>query len=313
MIPTRLSIYRSGLEPSLDQLIEFLESRLKSDLHGLNVEAISSRKKTPASIQQKLQTGKVKEVGDLRDLAGLTVVLLFRHEIPEAIDILKKTDLQIDDPGPDEVPPSDFRYREPKLFIRPPRSYLERNPHLTVQECEVQFTTALQHALDKATHDFDYKGRSYSWGNFRLVAQMRGILEMVDRTIDGIESLEITEDPTVTTPQRMVAAAELLPVLESHFRDSMPDDRRRFAETVLNWITAAGLSTPELNLALTQSADLLAARSIDATSATLGAILRVSSEALLSNFEGRFLVSDELGTLCSEADAIPIDRRVGGL
>lgn len=310
MISISIATYRSNIEPSLDKLLDFMEARLKSDLHALNVEGITSRKKSMASIQQKLQAGKVSSVADLRDVAGVTVVLLYRHEINEAITLLKKTDLQIDDPGPVEVEPSNFRYREPKLFVRPPAAYLERN-ELAVQECEVQFTTALQHALDKATHDFDYKGRSYSWSNFRLVAQMRGILELVDRTIDGIEVVSLADDPTVKTPQEMSDATALLPVLESHFAQSMPDDRRRFAETVLGWTRAAGITAADLDELLRTSSDLVSARSLDATSATLGSILRAHAGTLVEGFSGHLLITSELETLCDEAAAVPVDRRVG--
>lgn len=312
MISTSVSTYRSTIEPSLDRLIDFLEARLKSDLHGLNVEGMTSRKKSMESIQQKLQAGKVASIANLRDLAGMTVVLLYRHEIPEAIDLLKQTDLQIDDPGPIQVEPSNFRYHEPKLYVRPPRAYLERH-EMAVQECEVQFTTALQHTLDKATHDFDYKGRKYSWSNFRLVAQLRGILEMVDRTIDGIESLDLADDPTVKTPQQMIDATKLLPILESHFADSMPEDRRRFAETVLGWMTAVDITADELDVHLHTHSDLVSARSLDPTSATLGSVLRGHATTLIERFGGYFLITSELETLCSEAAEVPDSRRVGGL
>jgi ppGpp synthetase/RelA/SpoT-type nucleotidyltranferase len=309
MISTSVSTFRSTIEPSLDELIDFVQSRLKSDLHAVNIEAITSRKKSMASIQQKLQTGKVSAITDLRDLAGLTVVVLYRHEIPEAIDLLKGTDLQIEDPGPIEVQPSNFRYHEPKLFVRPPVSYLERH-ELAVDVCEVQFTTALQHALDKATHDYDYKGKSYSWSNFRLVAQLRGILEMVDRTIDDIDSVDLADDPTVRTPQSMSDAGALLPVLTSYFGEGMPEDRRRFAETVLEWLVSVGSSAADLDGYLGGHPDLVTARSLDPTSATLGTILRERAGELIDNFGGYFLVTSELETLCDETSAIPNERRV---
>lgn len=312
MISTSVSTYRSTIEPSLDELIDFLKTRLKSDLHGLNIEGITSRKKSMESIQQKLQAGKVASIADLRDLAGVTVVLLYRHEIPAAIELIKKTDLQIEDPGPIQVEPSNFRYHEPKLFIRPPSSYLERH-EMAVEECEVQFTTALQHTLDKATHDFDYKGRKYSWNNFRLVAQLRGILEMVDRTIDGIESIDLADDPTIKTPQQMTEATALLPILSSHFGESMPEDRRRFAETVLGWVSAAGITASDLDKLLHAHSDLVTARSLDPTSATLGSILRCHASTLIGGFRGYFLITSELETLCLEAAKVPYSRRVGGL
>ncbi len=303
MISARVSVWRSSIEQDLDSLLSFLTVRIRSELQGLHVEAITYRKKSASSIQQKLQSGKVKSIHDIRDLAGMTVVLLYRSEISHAIDILKQTDLEIDDPGPMEVAPSDFKYHEPKVFIRPPHGFLSRNT-LKVDECEVQFTTALQHALDAATHDFDYKGRSYSWNNFRLVARMRGVLEMIDRTIDNIDSSSLLPDATVKAPEEILSAEKLLRALESHFAGYLPDDRRRLADTVLGWLTASGLGVEELDSALSTNADLVSAKSIDATSATLGALLREHPD-LLSSYTGHVYVSSELRTLCDAVSELP--------
>lgn len=309
MISAAVTIYRAGIEQSLDKLIDFLRARLSSDLHELNVEALTHRKKSGESIQQKLQMGKLADVRQLRDLAGITIVLLYRSEIPRAIEILKASDLQIDDPGSIEVEPANFRYHEPKLFIRPPQAYLDRND-LAVDVCEVQFTTALQHALDKATHDFDYKGRKYSWSNFRLVAQMRGILEMVDRTIDGIEDVDLASDPTASPPNEMLAVQELIASLASVFAEAMPSDHRRFAETVWAWARACELTVQQLIDCVAQHEDLVHANSIDPTSAVLGALLRDHGEHLVANYVGRFFVPNELEVLCDEIKIVPRDRRV---
>ncbi|MCM3695199.1 hypothetical protein [Microbacterium oleivorans] len=311
MIPAKVTIWRANLEQDLDTLREVIEPKLRAALQGLNVEAVTFRKKQAKSIHQKLQSGKIVEANGIRDLLGFTVVVLYRHEIPSAIELLKASELAVDDPGPIEVGPSDFRYHEPKVFVRPPAAYLERHP-LLVQECEVQFTTVLQHALDVATHDFDYKGRNYSWSNFRLVAQMRGILEMIDRTIDDIDAIVLPEDLTVATPQPMLEAGSVLEVLEAHFAEKLPEDRRRLADTVVGWLHAAELSSDDLNDALTTNTDLVAARSLDPTSAVLGVILRRAPQ-MVHSYPGRFFISDELRTLCVEAEQVPAERLVGGI
>ncbi|MGB3731688.1 hypothetical protein [Microbacterium sp.] len=308
MIPAKITIWRANREQDLDKLRDAVEARLRSTLNELNVKAVTFRKKQAASIHQKVQTGKIASPSDIRDLLGFTVVLLYRHEIPLAIELLKSSELQVDDPGPIEVSPSDFRYHEPKVFVRPPASYLERHP-LLVTECEVQFTTVLQHALDAATHDFDYKGRNYSWGNFRLVAQMRGILEMVDRTIDDIDAADMPADATVATPARMLEATDILLVLQEHFPEKLPDDRRRLTDTVADWMRAANMDLSALNTALTNHADLVRAASLDATSAVLGAVLR-EAPSLAETYTGLLFVSEELRSLCEEAENLPSERRV---
>ncbi|APZ35458.1 hypothetical protein BOH66_15330 [Microbacterium aurum] len=311
MIPAKVTIWRANLEQDLDTLREVIEPKLRAALQGLNVEGITFRKKQAKSIHQKLQTGKISSADGIRDLLGFTVVVLYRHEIPAAIELLKSSELNVDDPGPIEVSPSDFRYHEPKIFVRPPSGYLERHP-LLVQECEVQFTTVLQHALDVATHDFDYKGRNYSWSNFRLVAQLRGILEMIDRTIDDIDSVALPDDRTVATPQPMIEAGSVLEVLENHFESRLPEDRRRLADTIHGWLRAGGLSSDDLNDALTTNPDLVGANSLDPTSAVLGVILRRAPH-MVQSYSGRFFISDELRTLCTEADGVPPERLVEGI
>ena len=312
MIPSSIRTYRAGLEQSLDSVLKFMETRLKSDLMSINVESVSGRKKSAESIQQKLQAGRFASASEVRDLVGITVVVLFRREIPEALQLARDSGLVVEDPGLSKVPPSDFRYREPKLYMRPPDTYLRTLPEAADLVCEVQFTTALQHALDKATHDFDYKGSVYSWQNFRLVAQMRGILEMVDRSIDNLDAVDSSPDPTVSAPEEMDRAIEVLAVLEEIFSDRLPADRRRFADTVSKWISAAEMEVADLGPLLLENSDLLNAASLDPTSVVLGAMLRTSAP-LVENFDGYFLISNELDTLCVEAERVPSSRRVSGL
>lgn len=311
MISAGLQAYRGSIEPDLDALIGFFEPFLESQLHGLNIEAISHRKKSALSIQQKLQVGKVSNVNDLKDLVGMTVVVLYRHEIPEAMKLVKDSALRVEDPGLNQLRATDFRYREPKLYVRPPESFMSRHPDMKIDICEMQFTTALQHALDKATHDFDYKGSNYSWENFRLVAQMRGMLEMIDRSIDDIGNANVAPDVTAAPPDEMLQVAAVIDVLNHHFADRMPTDRRRMGETVLRWIEASSLESASLDDVLSQNSDLLQLASIDPTSATLGALLRTSPD-LVDQYKGSFLVTNELATFCAEAEAVPAERRVTG-
>lgn len=311
MVPASLMTRVAQLGPLLERVLDFLHKRLEADLSDVNVVNITGRLKTEASIFQKLQTGKYDDLSDLTDLVALTIVVLYRKDIQGALDIVKGSGLVVIGEPARAIEATDFRYREPKLFVTPPIDYLDRNPDLQGIVAEVQFTTAIQHALDMTTHDFDYKGHSYSWSNFRLVAQLRGMLELVDSMIDDIGSVSISNHETVEAPPELIYAVGILDVLDARFtEEAVPADRRRFADTVAKWTSALGISAQELGALLDAHADLLNAQSIDATSAVLGALLRERGTDLLTAYDGRLCISAELDSLCHEAGAVPAERRV---
>lgn len=311
MLPASLQLSLQQLQPQLDKVRDFLESRIKADLSDLPPDLIIARTKRPESIFEKLQTGNYAQVGDLQDLVGLTVVVLYRHQIAEAMSAVASSGLVIVEQPTRAVAPADFKYREPKIYLKPPLDYLDRNPEIDGIVAEVQFTTTLQHALDVTTHDFDYKGKTYSWDNFRLVAQLRGMLEMVDVMIDDIESVSLKRTEPIGIPSEMIFGAEVLEKLVERFDPvDLPTDRRRLADTVGAWARAAGLSAAELGELVDRHGDLVTAHSIDPASAVLGALLRERAGDLLGGYDGNFCVSSELESMCREASAITSERRV---
>jgi ppGpp synthetase/RelA/SpoT-type nucleotidyltranferase len=311
MIPASLSSRYLLLNKQLEKLLGFMTKRIEADLSEVNLVSVTGRPKSSDSVLQKLHTGRYAKVDSLNDLVGITIVVLYRREVQEAISIVKASGLTFVDEPKRAIEPADFSYREPKLYLKPPVDYLDRNPDLADIVCEVQFTTALQHALDMTTHDFDYKGLTYSWENFRLVAQLRGMLELVDRMIDDIDEVSIANHEIVEAPETLVYASAMLEVLAQYFADEvLPSDRRRLADTTAAWTRAIGLAPSDFGDLLSRHGDLISAVSIDATSAILGAIVRENVTALLKNYKGNFCVSSELESLCEEARAIPAERRV---
>lgn len=311
MIPAELLTQYGLRYAQLSSLLDFFRKRLDADLSHLKPIRIDGRVKEPSSILQKLATGEYESVAKLQDLVGLTVVLLHRRDVGSAIQVAKSSGLAIVGESTREVEATDFRYREPKLYIQPPADFLDRNPELDGFVVEVQFTSALQHALDMTTHDFDYKGKSYSWRNFRLVAELRGMLELVDNMIDDIDNVEFARSEVIIPPSRIVYASAILDVLTSNFEDvRLPSDRRRFADTVAGWCRAIGIDADGLSELLGRQERFLRAESLDPTSAVLGALLTEHSTLLADNFEGNFVVGSELDSLCPEAESIAPDRRV---
>ena len=137
------------------------------------------------------------------------------------------------------------------------------------------------------------------------------MLELVDSMIDDIEAVTISEEDRVDIPTEMAYASGILEVIVKAFPTaSLPDDRRRLADTVAAWTTAASLSPVQLSELLRDNPDLVNARSIDPASAILGCILRSNADQLITRFEGRLLISFELESLCLECSRVPTEMRI---
>ena len=176
---------------------------------------------------------------------------------------------------------------------------------------EVQFTTALQHALDTATHDFDFKGGSFDWQNFRVVAQLRGTLELADSILDNVEASAALMEAGVPGPQDFRDAQSILNVLEDMFdAEALPPDRRRMALVVSSWLSALDHDADWLRTMIIQHEDLAHALSLSPVESALGILLRESGTELVAEVDGYFSISSELESLCPETALVPVDRRV---
>ena len=89
MIPVSLSSSLGLRRPVLDQVMTYAKARLGTELKELAPIVIESRLKSEASILSKLQTGRYGSIHDLRDLIGVKVVLLYRKQLAEAIQIVR--------------------------------------------------------------------------------------------------------------------------------------------------------------------------------------------------------------------------------
>lgn len=311
MEPAALASAYAELRPLLVKISEYVRDRLKSELHGHGETVLlESRVKAIQSVHQKLQTGRYASLRDVEDLAGVKVVVLRRREIATVAEIVESS-LQLLEEKERVVEPSVFRYRERHLLVVPPADYLDRNPDLQGLRVEVQLTSVVQHALDQATHDFDYKGANVDWARLRLVAQLRAVLELVDNMLDGTEESAALMEKAVQFPPELRRQNEILVVMTGVFADdALPSDRRRLAETISALIYAAGIEVGELHDLLTRNADLLEATSITPLDCVIGVLMRERKDLLLGEYGARLLISDELRSLCVEASDVPGERLV---
>jgi ppGpp synthetase/RelA/SpoT-type nucleotidyltranferase len=309
MEPAEFSTSYLARRGRLEKLRDYAVGRLSAELGSLHVVVVDPRIKDPDTAYQKLQTGEYPNALALDDLVGVKIVVLRRSEIEIAAAIVRSS-FQVVREKARIIDPVAFRYREPHIIVVPPADYLERNPDLDGLKVEVQLTTGVQHALDMATHSFDYKGSTLEWAKYRLVAQLRANLEIVDNILDNMESSAQLIEKSVAFPDDLLEQIKVLEVVSEAFADeNLPSDRRRLAETIAIWTTAAGLDADGLRDLLERNADLVSAVSLAPLDAILGALMREHLEALLST-DRRFAISTELASLCPEANQVPDDRRV---
>ncbi|MDV7134518.1 nucleotidyltransferase family protein [Williamsia muralis] len=300
------------ISPHLDALQQHIEALLPSVLSELAPIAIIGRKKTAESIYQKLQTGRYRRFSELDDLLGFTVVLRTRTEMLEAKTLLAQSELQtLEDRTSDDMAPTDFRYQEPKLVVKPSVTYLDRHPELELS-IEIQFTTALQHALDKATHDFDYKGQDYSWSKFRVVAQLRAMLELADTMIDDMERGTNPLQERVSVNSGFRRQQEILAVLQSNFEESsFPKDVKRAVDTVGSWCRSISITGPDLDAILKENVPKQSGgESVALVERVLSSLVETHLTELLKNYSGLFVVSSESRTFLPNLSRIPGDRLV---
>ena len=310
MEPAALALAYSALRPSLDKLADYTKTRLQAELGPLKPVLIEPRVKELSSAYQKLQTGYFDSLRSLEDLVGVKVVVLRRSEIEPIADAVRDS-FQLVREKERVVDPSVFRYRERHLVIQPPSDFLDRNPDLDGLVVELQLTSVVQHALDQATHDFDHKGTTLDWAKFRLVAQLRAALELVDNLLDSRDASAALIEQSVQFPDVLLEQNATLRVITSAFRDdALPSDRRRLAETATELVLAAGLEPADLADVLDRHADLVAAQSLTPLDAILGALLRERAPELLAGYPRKLVISGELSTLCSEAAQVPDERLV---
>lgn len=316
MIPAKFQSNYRTFEASARPLLDHLMQKIEADLSvAVNLVEVNGRVKGVDSCFQKLQKGSIASLEDITDKIGIAVVVRRRSDTRRAIDALHKSGgYQIRDQDPEPRNPADFSYREPKVFISPLPHILDSHEQWRGLEVEVQFTTELQHAVDYATHDYDYKGADYEWTKFRMVARLRAMLELVDAMIDDIDSVVIDERETVMEPASFAAGKSILKAIDENFdEESISPDRKRLADTVNSWLQLLGIEPSALGNLLQADPRCGVATSVDTGSHILGVLVEESKVAIdiINASSLYFVVSEEAVTFYPKLDKILPERRVG--
>ena len=250
-IPASISaVYRSQHELNL-----LLQSKVELILKDICLERRSwqylLRLKEPESFAQKLETGRVPRPAALEDFLGATLIVENRSEIAEARKIVDrhfsvkyrrpKTDTETTK-APDAFPFDDLR-----LYVRLRRPREGEAEPIQAVIFEIQIRTLLQHAWTVATHKLVYKGGTVSWSRSRVAHQVKAMLEQAEMALEAIDRLE-SPMTDLNTRARSSAVGLLSKVWPE---ERLPADRIRLADAILELTSQLGLTTSEVEAALT--------------------------------------------------------------
>ena len=293
---------KSDFQDLEDALVAALESKFRQG----EFVTVKGRVKNLDSTYAKCLLGKYQSIEDIRDLFGLTVVMLRRSALDDAIEFLasegaseKQQGFSVRMEDNFDLTPSDFRFSERKGYITQSPTILEAGE--VPLTAEIQFTTVTQHSLDLATHDFDYKGSQIAWERFRAVSRLRAIAEQLDLAIDQIvnrQSIGVSDDRE--SREFRTKREELDTLLRGKPSDvEMPKNVIRLVETVERWLKAFGLESRHL-MGFEWPRDLMANESISTEEKIFTGIFQLAAQEhgvhLTSKIDPdfRFVIGSEL-------------------
>ncbi|MEV3934231.1 RelA/SpoT domain-containing protein [Streptomyces sp. NPDC049944] len=300
----------SEIKQSLDVGCEWLEARLKSELHDAHPVALQVRTKSADSVFAKLQKGDYSSIWEMEDLIAARAVFLHPSDVSSAIKAIEEKFPMVETKNIEAGKPSDFRYQQPHLIVGFPSEYLSRHPELKDVKIELQFTTYIQHALQESTHDVIYKGERFSWREARLDGRLRGLLEIVDDVLANISNVaQVDEDPSYVLFDKR---NDIIDAAKTLWEPSqLPVDLRRFAITVEGLISASGITVEQLLEMAKIHTDLVGALSLTPVDKILGILFRERFIELQRGIKGRkLLISPELEDVVPAAAKWPKEKRV---
>lgn len=204
--------------------------------------AYTARYKTPTSLAEKLETGRVASWSEIDDLFGCTIVipslaqeefvLAFLRDVFAEVETKSRRDVQKD--------PLVFRFDATRFIGRLKSMQEETNTVIREQRFEIQIRSAFEHAWSVATHALAYKGNTVDWRTLRLASQLKATVEQLDMLIIGFDEAasviaaqgwpELQSKKSIEGFFRWLVAAGHIP------SEAAPENWPRFAENVYSVI-----------------------------------------------------------------------------
>ncbi|GIG29537.1 hypothetical protein [Cellulomonas marina] len=195
-----------------------------------------SRVKADESFALKVETGRVKNLDEVEDVFGATLVVPNSALLADAEAVVtERYRLQERRPLRSQITtkkPEEFRFDDIRLYVRYARTEGERTAIPDGALFEVQVKTFLQHAWTVATHDLVYKSDQRDWRRERVAYQIKANLEQAEVVIGAIEGLAASavlpaENPAIDEINLIIAVLS-----EEWSGTALPRDVRRLAESI---------------------------------------------------------------------------------
>jgi putative GTP pyrophosphokinase len=173
------------------EIVEQIEQLLKDGRINL-ASPIESRVKTWASIVEKIQRNEIqpKALSEIRDVAGIRIIALFRRDIP-AITAIVESNFQVlnmEDTAT-RLREDQFGYGSIHYEVQPPNEWLKIPTLKTLHglRAEIQVRTSSQHIWAAASHVLQYKKVTHvPLPVRRTINRVAALLETVDLEFERV-------------------------------------------------------------------------------------------------------------------------------
>ena len=243
------------LEPRAKRLLVALTKEIGELLNANDLALgvpLEGRVKAWVSIQDKLdrKSLELRAPSDLDDLVGVRVILLFRVDLENVIQLLNETFnvLSVEDTA-SRLGDSQFGYQSRHLILRLPAAWagITSLSDLCELKAEIQVRTVAQHIWAAASHKLQYKQEeSVPPPLRRTIYRISALLETVDLELDRVleERRQYTDrDASITSAAETLNVDLLAKVLDAAL-PALNKSNENYEE-LLQDLLHFGVNTPE--------------------------------------------------------------------
>jgi ppGpp synthetase/RelA/SpoT-type nucleotidyltranferase len=250
--------FESGFDATVTS-IRALEARVTPILESIAESldgTLVKRAKESDSAFEKFVLGRYRTpLVTCEDLFGATLVLKrvprseerakLEHLLEERFDITETKSNRTDNPFT-------FKYDDLHYHLQLKDDPVLLNKELLAWRFELQVKSYLQFGWAMSTHNLSYKPAVESWRANRLVAQTRALVELADGALEcGEEFLPKTEDRPYAALDDRVAS---IGIVEKWWKtETLPENKRRFGEFIVEFMKMANVSLQALETLLGSS------------------------------------------------------------
>lgn len=250
-----LDILKSQYEANYSLYSKFIsemESQLKALLDEAQIKTgfpIESRVKAWTSFQEKIERNnlQIDHISEVRDLAGIRIVLLFKRDVPVVCELISQNFevIRLEDTS-SRLSENQFGYGSIHFEVTPKKTWREV-PTLRAFDglvVEIQVRTAPQHIWAAASHVLQYKKENHVPIPLRrTISRVSALLETVDMEFDRIlqEREDYITKPSESSDQLNIE--KLRNIMDRFLPEKNKRNDRENYSLVLDELFALGVRT----------------------------------------------------------------------